>query len=103
MARRAPYVCSAKSFRCCERVHWNRRFETADMSLDYTQCQADKSAVSGGVKDQGAEEVSWGMPRENRFRPFWKPSPVLLTALLSARGSRPQDLELEAPATRGRS
>ena len=48
------------------------------------RCQADKSAVSDGGEDQGAEEAFlWGQERIV-FRPFWKPSPVR-AALLSAR------------------
>ena len=40
-----------------------------------TAAKLMKSAVSDGGEDQGAEEAFMG-PRENRFRPFWKPSLV---------------------------
>jgi len=40
----------------------------------HPSCQADKSAVSDGGEDQGAEEVTVHGAIENRFRPFWKPS-----------------------------
>jgi len=37
--------------------------------------QAERSAVSDGGEDQGAEEACIGQQRIG-FRPFWKPSPV---------------------------
>ena len=52
----------------CTRLARRRRAQRPD-------CQADQSAVSDGGDDQGgeAEALMGCMPRENRFRQFWKP------------------------------
>ena len=61
-------------------------------------CQADKSAVSGGGEDQGAEECVHGVyaKRDSLSRQFWKPSlpcerlsPFQRVSLTQRRGVQP--------------
>jgi len=66
--------------RCLEALRHNQM----NPSTYLAPCQADKSAVATMAKTKELKKRLCGKQRQNRFRQFWKPSPVR-AALLSAR------------------